>query len=135
MALNIYHEARGESTVGQYAVAHVTMNRAQTPDNVCKVVLEKNQFSWTNQHVAWKHKRPVLKKSGVPTDSMAWTVAQLVAESTLSRTAGDFTGGAKFYHEKSIRPSWANAKMVRLHRYGNHIFYRQENKSPMTGRA
>ena len=30
LALNVYHEARGESRSGQYAVATVTMNRVQS---------------------------------------------------------------------------------------------------------
>ena len=41
MALNIYHEARNESTMGQLAVGQVVMNRVyddRFPDNVCDVV-------------------------------------------------------------------------------------------------
>jgi spore germination cell wall hydrolase CwlJ-like protein len=41
LALNIYHEARSESFDGQYAVAHVVINRVQDhrwPDSICEVV-------------------------------------------------------------------------------------------------
>ena len=51
MTANIYHEARGESIKGQYAVAHVTMNRVhheQFPDTVCEVVFQPKQFSWSH---------------------------------------------------------------------------------------
>ena len=43
MTANIYHEARGESLKGQYAVAHVVMNRIhheQFPNSVCEVVFQ-----------------------------------------------------------------------------------------------
>jgi len=61
LALNIYHEARSESPLGQEAVGLVTMNRVQDkryPDTVCDVVYQahvdskgrpkrnKCQFSW-----------------------------------------------------------------------------------------
>ena len=60
LALNIYHEAKGESELGQRAVAYVTLNRAHDPaypDDICDVVyqaVKKNgvpvknqcQFSW-----------------------------------------------------------------------------------------
>ena len=41
LALNIYHEARGEPELGKFAVANVTMNRvndARFPKTVCDVV-------------------------------------------------------------------------------------------------
>src|SRR5882672_11161357 len=60
LARNVYFEARGEPTAGQYAVAEVTMNRKASgryPDTVCGVVYQKNwdplrkryvgAFSWT----------------------------------------------------------------------------------------
>ena len=51
MALNIYHEARGEEPLGQVAVAQVVMNRVQHdwfPDTICDVVYQGSQFSWTH---------------------------------------------------------------------------------------
>ena len=56
IALNVYYEARSEPLEGQYAVAHVVLNRVaddKFPDDACKVIkqgLEKGigrcQFSW-----------------------------------------------------------------------------------------
>jgi len=43
LAENIYHEARGESTLGKIAVGLVTINRvrdARWPSNICSVVYE-----------------------------------------------------------------------------------------------
>ncbi|MCR4301881.1 MAG: cell wall hydrolase, partial [Sulfuricaulis sp.] len=45
LALNVYFEARGEPSAGQFAVAEVTMNRVASgryPDTVCGVVHQKN---------------------------------------------------------------------------------------------
>ena len=53
LAKNVYYEAGGESAKGKAAVAHVTLNRANSslfPDSVCNVVYQKSrsvcQFSW-----------------------------------------------------------------------------------------
>ena len=38
LAMNVYHESRSEPMLGQYAVAHVVVNRVQSdkyPDEVC----------------------------------------------------------------------------------------------------
>ena len=43
MALNIYHEAKFQSMLGQIAVGQVVMNRVEDsrfPDNVCDVVTQ-----------------------------------------------------------------------------------------------
>ena len=43
MALNIYHEAKNQSMLGQIAVGQVVMNRVEDnrfPDNVCDVVTQ-----------------------------------------------------------------------------------------------
>jgi N-acetylmuramoyl-L-alanine amidase len=54
----IYHEARGESTLGQTAVAVVTINRAKSgkyPSNLCDVIYQQGQYSWTKKRVAIKN--------------------------------------------------------------------------------
>jgi spore germination cell wall hydrolase CwlJ-like protein len=46
LAKNIYFEARNEPTLGQIAVAFVTLNRVdsnQFPDTICTVVEQKTQ--------------------------------------------------------------------------------------------
>ena len=52
LTMNVYHESRGEPESGQMAVAYVTLNRAVSQNrDVCSVVYEKSQFSWTMQNV------------------------------------------------------------------------------------
>ncbi|MDO8576570.1 MAG: cell wall hydrolase [bacterium] len=47
---NTYHEARGESEQGQYAVMFATLGRVldkRYPKSICGVVHQRMQFSWT----------------------------------------------------------------------------------------
>ena len=124
LALNVYHEARGEPKTGQYAVAEVTMNRVASkrfPDTVCDVVYEKRwdrirkryggAFSWTEID-----SRPT-------SDGKAWKRAMEVAEETYQKRVERQVDGALFYHARRIRPSWARKK-VRVGRVGRHIFYK-----------
>lgn len=49
LARTIYHESRGESVEGQYAVGIVTVNRVKSgkfPDTIQGVITQKGQFSW-----------------------------------------------------------------------------------------
>ena len=49
LALNVYHEAKNQSLIGQIAVAQVVMNRVKDeryPDNVCDVVYQGQYYKW-----------------------------------------------------------------------------------------
>lgn len=121
LALNVYHESRGEPILGQMAVAQVTMNRAKTPENVCDVVLAPKQFSWTTNLVS---KTKKVRKAGLPTESEAWNRALLVAAATLTGTIPDLTDGSEFYHEISYkRTSWWKKKVTKTKTIGRHVFY------------
>ena len=122
LALNVYHEARNDTEIGQYAVAHVVMNRVQHdrwPDDVCSVVKQgyhkgkhRCQFSWYCDG-----------KSDKPQEDRAWALSQLVAADVLSGIVPDVTGGATHYHATYVKPYWASHldKTVTL---GSHIFYK-----------
>ena len=111
LALNIYHEARGEPLVGQHAVAHVTLNRArERGQRICDVVFDPYQFSWTI-------KDPKVK------DETAWRTALRVARTAYrAGPKADPTRGANHYHATYVRPRWA-AGMAKTVRIGQHIFY------------
>lgn len=107
MALNIYHEARGESTKGMLAVAHVTMNRVMSPkfpSTVCEVVFQPGQFSWTM--------RSTYKKT-IPEQFY------VLAERVIIGQVNDLTNGALFFHNTTIPVKQKRVKA----RIGNHIFY------------
>lgn len=124
LALNIYHEARGETTKGQMAVAKVTLNRVASkryPSTVCDVVYEKRwdkirkryigAFSWTEFDEPPKVK------------SKEWYRAWNVAEAVYNDKDKIDLSGALFYHAKHIKPSWARKKKP-VKRIGSHVFYK-----------
>jgi len=111
LTLNIYHEARGESYIGQLAVAHVTLNRAARQHrSLEEVVKAPYQFSWTFQ-----------KNVYFPTETRAFMSCMRIALKAM--TTDDFTDGATFYHSQNVEPVWKN-EMTYVAQYGNHIFYR-----------
>jgi N-acetylmuramoyl-L-alanine amidase len=127
LALNIYHEARGEPLNGQHAVAQVTMNRAgRDPSRVCEVVFEPYQFSWANPLTTAPNLsvRKRLADRYMPKERKAWQMAKDIAQWTIKGYVPDFTNGATHYHAHSVNPWWAKKKK-RLLTLGNHHFYRK----------
>jgi len=115
LAKNIYFEARNQSELGQIAVAHVTLNRVdhdKFPNNICKVVFQPYQFSWTigkGKHM-------------VPKDKYAWEKAKRIATLVYKFRGDDPTEGSTFYHTYAINPSW-NRKMELAVVIGDHKFF------------
>jgi spore germination cell wall hydrolase CwlJ-like protein len=110
LALNVYHESRGEPLKGQYAVAFVTLNRAKAwKKPICEIVYQPKQFSWT------------VMQTSPPNEPRAWATAVMVARAV---TAGvpDFTNGSLYFHEANLKPSWRSRVKITL-RIGNHVFY------------
>jgi len=127
LAMNVYHEARGEPARGQYAVAVVTMNRANSaryPDDVCHVVYQKGWSSKHRRYVAafsWT----LDKVSDIPEESLAWKKAIDVAKTIYQEEDSDKAKvkDAMFYHADYIKPRWASQKS-RITKIGRHIFYK-----------
>lgn len=116
LAKNIYHEARGETLVGKYAVAQVTLNRMHHnnyPDTVCDVVMDPFQFSWANnRNIRWTRPKGEL-----------WNESIEIAEDVILR--GKRVKGlenALFYHADYVRPRWKNPQ-AKIAQVGTHIFY------------
>ena len=115
LTLNVYHEARSEPQVGQVAVAHVTLNRAEKYNlPIQEVVRQPYQFSWTFQ-----------KKSYIPENPRAFF--QCMNSVIVALRSPDFTAGATFYHLDKIEPFWAS-KLVYVDQFGSHKFYKQQRK-------
>lgn len=117
LALNIYHESRGEPQEGQLAVAHVTLNRVASssfPNTVCKVVWQRKQFSWTHDG-----------KSDKPHNNKAWETSKRLAKTAVKRynSGEDLSQGSLYFHTPTVRPSWAKS-FKRVMRIGDHIFYK-----------
>lgn len=115
LATNVYFEARSEDIEGQRAIAEVTLNRVSSdkyPNNICDVVWQRKQFSWTHDG-----------KSDYPRDFEAWLKAIEVAYEVMNRKTKSKLGPkVHHYHSKKVNPSWAKT-MKPIAKIGNHIFY------------
>ena len=116
LALNIYFESRGESQVGQEFIGWVTLNRVlntEFPNDICAVVWQDGQFSWTKDG-----------KSDKPAEPAAWATAQAIADQLLLSYGVDRdpTEGATYFHAGYVSPDWAK-RFERVVRIDNHIFY------------
>ena len=129
MALNIYHEARSDSNLGQEAVGMVTMNRVQSrkyPDTICDVVYQahvnskgqpirnKCQFSW---YCDGKSDTPKNKdKFEEAMNNAKWVLENYGIER-------DITDGAIMYHAYYSNPYWS-VHYNKTSRIESHIFYK-----------
>lgn len=121
LALNIYHEARGETPEGQRAVGHVVMNRVASerfPATVCGVIRQGGeigtracQFSW------WCDGR-----SDKPENKRLWQRANELALEIYWGRSKDPTRGALWYHADYVKPAWRK-DFVLDRTIGRHIFY------------
>jgi len=133
LALNVYHESKNQSLIGQIAVAQVTMNRVRDeryPDNVCDVVKQGLTYKW-NPSIPIRNKCQFSwycdGKSDKPRDEHAWDKAMLVAHGVYYGNLDDFVEGATHYHAHYVLPSWASTKTY-ITRIDDHIFYRWDIK-------
>lgn len=116
LALNVYHEARGEGLLGMELVAQVTMNRVRHPgflNTVCEVIRRPYQFEWI--------------ADGLPDgahDRDAWAQSYLVAIQYLyTDITAPVEGADRFlnYHSVTVAPEWRYVR--RVFQYRRHIFY------------
>lgn len=117
IALNIYHEVRGEPSRDQWAVAFVTTNRAKHqrfPSTPCNVVWEKGQFSWTKRAI----------EALLPREHRVWAECQRKAMMVfMGEKMNDPTNGATHFYQARLNPSWAR-RLVDKIRIGTHVFAR-----------
>lgn len=126
LALNIYHEARGEPLEGKIAVGQVVMNRVGDPDfpaGVCEVVKQggerprnRCQFSWWCDGL-----------SDRPDEAGAWEDSKGLAGKILAGGLEDPTRGALWYHADRVTPDW-QTDIVRQGKIGRHIFYVRQSR-------
>lgn len=114
----IFFEARDQPPLGQEMIAQVVMNRVyheDFPDNVCDVVYEHKQFSFTHDGLSDN-------PSDYPTywDRRAQeSVTEIAQEYLMGQTTGNTS---THYHTLSVSPSWNREYMVDGI-VGDHIFY------------
>lgn len=126
LAQAIYHEARGETAIGQLAVANVIVNRArsgQFPDSLCGVIyqnankgLYRCQFTFACDG-----------RDNTPGERRAWAHSQdlakdVYAEFALGKDIGAVPGSTLYYHTKAVAPAWSQT-FNRVAVVDSHIFY------------
>ena len=125
LAMNVYHEARGEPALGQYAVAVVTMNRVNSdryPEDVCHVVYQKAWSEQQQKYIAafsWT----IDELEDIPDNSEAWLKALNIATEVYEENVTSRVQDALFYHAEYVKPYWAGKKL-RITKIGRHIFYK-----------
>ena len=123
LALNIYHESRGEPVAGQIAVAQVTLKRAKDKEEICRTVGDRKQFSWTNNGNAYVGRYGlVIAERMRPKNQMAWNLSLVIADAVLKGKLVDYSRGATHYHATRVSPYWTTQMRVKT-RIGSHIFY------------
>ncbi|WP_211595190.1 cell wall hydrolase [Paracoccus litorisediminis] len=115
LALNIYHEARGEPLKGQVAVGQVTLNRAAVAykgaSSVCDTVFARKQFSWT-------HEDP-RQPSGAELRPSLDLARKILAGRYIDRTHG----ALHYYNPHKVDAWWADS-YAEVAVLGNHRFMR-----------
>tara|TARA_R110002020_G_scaffold67187_2_gene176638 strand:+ start:894 stop:1313 length:420 start_codon:yes stop_codon:yes gene_type:complete len=117
LALALYHEARGESKVGQLMVARVIVNRVESkrfPDDVCSVIAQPRQFSFVRNGLV-----------PIPRDEKSWSKSISLAYQVLEKPDILPYSNVDHFHTVKVRPIWRK-KLYRITRVGQHIFYSYE---------
>lgn len=121
LALAMYHEARGEGTIGMKAVAFVIYNRAKSgkfPKSLCEVILQKNQFSFTFD------KRPDNIRSW-DCYKRALALAVYLYDNNGFEKEKSPVGSALFFHSLATPYRWVYAKGRKfVATLGGHHFFK-----------
>ena len=135
LALNMYHEARGQGIAGELAVTAVVLNRVNDkryPDTVCEVVEEgPTRASWKDPKVRYPIKNRCQfswfcdGKSDMPRNKKIYNRMYGLADAILTNDLPfiDITGGATHYHADYVSPAWAKTKTKTV-KIQDHIFYK-----------
>ena len=145
LAMNMYHEARGQGSAGLLGVSSVVMNRVRDkrfPSTICEVVHQgPTRESWKTRQTSDPNDAkfyPIRNrcqfslycdgKSDEPKDKKTYERLLTIATSIVYNRINfiDITDGATHYHADYVKPAWAKVK-TRTTRIGNHIFYRWES--------
>lgn len=148
LSLNGFHEARGESRVGQMAVMLVTQNRVargwRGAADDCAATLDPMQFSWANAHTEDTGLGGAFINAVIATDLVvtkregeqkAWQVSQTLAQTVLANTADvqalrAMLAGSDHYltqaaYDAAGKKHWSkHQKMIFITKIGEHRFYR-----------
>ncbi len=129
LAMNLYHETRGETLAGNIAVGYVTMNRVadpRYPDTVCGVVHQAKYHGWDLVNPIRNRCQFSWYCDGLsdnPQDGKAMLESVILAQHVIAGTVTDISQGATHYHAKYVNPYWSDDMTVVLE-IGQHRFYK-----------
>ena len=129
LAMNLYHETRGETLAGNIAVGYVTMNRVadpRYPDTICGVVHQAKYHGWDLVNPIKNRCQFSWYCDGLsdnPQDGKAMLESVILAQHIIAGTVTDISEGATHYHATYVNPYWADDMTVVLE-VGQHIFYK-----------
>lgn len=135
LAMNVYHEAKGETLAGKSAVAHVTLNRVahkKYPNNVCDVIFDaQTRVNWKGNIVPIRDRCQFSWYCDGKADDIrstdnnhAWRVAQDIAFNIMVfNKYNGLVEGATHYHADYVDPDW-NKTITLVTKIDDHIFYR-----------
>lgn len=119
LAAALFFEARDQPLDGMMAVGDVVMNRVESdrwPDDVCQVVYQPKQFSFTHDGLSDDYR----KYGTAAADREARFVAEILAKEILAGNRLGLT--STHYHANYVSPYWHTA----YHHdgtIGDHLFY------------
>ncbi|MCC1480636.1 cell wall hydrolase [Roseibaca sp. Y0-43] len=123
LATAIYHEARGETLKGQFAVAEVILNRVASrkfPNTICGVVFQgvkAGRYGGCQFSFACDRKSDELRNRA--SADLARRIAQVMADGGHR----GLTSGALYFHTTAVNPSWSR-RFTQTTQIGAHLFYR-----------
>jgi len=124
LAAALYHEARSEPPIGQYAIAHVILNRTKDdsfPDNVCDVVYWSLTDSYGN--IVENQCSFSFYCNGEPEeidDPAAYARAVAISVEVLMGDTPDITEGALWYASIDSGVTWSYYRTITVY---NHRFF------------
>ena len=135
LALNMYHEARGQGSAGLLGVSSVVFNRVKDkrfPNTICGVIYQaKLKQNWKGNMVPVLHKCQFSwycdGKSDKPRNKKTYKKMLDFADAILSNKLLylDITDGATHYHADYVNPKWSKT-LTLITKIDDHIFYRWE---------
>ena len=144
LAMNMYHEARGQGSAGLLGVSSVVMNRVRDkrfPNTICEVVHQgPTRESWKTRQTSDPNDAkfyPIRNrcqfswycdgKSDEPRDKKTYERLLTIATSIVYNRINfiDITDGATHYHADYVYPAWRKSKTKTVE-IADHIFYRWE---------
>ena len=119
LATTVYLEARGQATIGQFAVAEVALRRrerGQWGNSVCAVVKAPRQFATTTTSQNFK-------LTNLAAWNKAWKIAgESMAIWSLPKSQRTLVvPHADHFATVDVSPRWAGTTVLRT--IGNHAFY------------